>query len=76
VVSRDLIEAGASVLRGDARHGCGGVVTVMAWARAWRGKVVGLSDDRGEVGEPLFEYQVEGVLEASWVVRRRRRRCA
>jgi hypothetical protein len=31
---------------------------------------VSLSDDRGEVVEPMFEYQVEAVLEAPWLVRR------
>ena len=44
----------------------------MAWATARRGKVVSLSDDRGEVVEPSFECQVEAVLEAAWVVRRAR----
>jgi hypothetical protein len=42
----------------------------MAWATAWRGELVSLRDDRGEVVEPLFECQVEAVLEAPWVARR------
>ena len=53
-------------------YGCGGVVTVMAWATARRGKLVSFGDDRGEVVEPSFESQFEAVLEAAWVVRRAR----